>query len=103
VVDQVYAASPVISYVHTDHLTRPYLMTAQDQSVVWQVKYSPFGAVSSIVVNLTNLDIRFPGQWFQLETGLAYNWHRHYDPTTGRYIQPDPKGLSTLLSDGPGD
>ena len=33
---------------------------------------------------------RFPGQWFQLETGLAYNWHRHYDPTLGRYIQPDP-------------
>ena len=40
------------------------------------------------------MDIRFPGQWFQLETGLAYNWHRHYDATTGRYVQPDP-----LLSD----
>jgi RHS repeat-associated protein len=34
--------------------------------------------------------LRFPGQYFQLETGLAYNWHRHYDPVTGRYIQPDP-------------
>jgi RHS repeat-associated protein len=36
-----------------------------------------------------SLDARFPGQWFQIETGLAYNWHRHYDPTTGRYTQPD--------------
>ena len=27
----------------------------------------------------TKDDIRFPGQWFQLESGLAYNWHRHYD------------------------
>jgi RHS repeat-associated protein len=35
-------------------------------------------------------NLRFPGQYFQLETGLAYNWHRHYDPVTGRYIQPDP-------------
>jgi len=47
------------------------------------------------------MNIRFPGQWFQLETGLAYNWHRHYDATTGRYVQPDPLGLSALLSDGP--
>ena len=34
---------------------------------------------------------------FQLETGLHYNWHRHYDPTTGRYIQADPLGMP----DGP--
>jgi RHS repeat-associated protein len=47
------------------------------------------------------MDLRFPGQWFQLENGLAYNWHRHYDPTIGRYIQPDPLGLKALLSDGP--
>lgn len=38
--------------------------------------------------------MRFPGQWFQLEAGLAYNWHRHYDSTTGRYTQADPLGLN---------
>ena len=36
---------------------------------------------------------RFPGQWFQSETGLHQNWMRDYDPTTGRYIQADPLGL----------
>ncbi|MEQ1713050.1 MAG: RHS repeat-associated core domain-containing protein, partial [Hyphomicrobium sp.] len=36
------------------------------------------------------LNARFPGQWFQVESGLHYNWHRHYDPTIGRYTQPDP-------------
>ncbi|MEZ0168625.1 RHS repeat-associated core domain-containing protein [Microvirga sp. TS319] len=40
-----------------------------------------------------SFDLRFPGQWFRLETGLAYNGHRHYDPSTGRYITPDPLDL----------
>ena len=43
------------------------------------------------------LDYRFPGQWFQFASGLHYNWHRHYDATTGRYVQPDPLGMP----DGP--
>ncbi|MEJ2625075.1 MAG: RHS repeat-associated core domain-containing protein [Pseudolabrys sp.] len=37
--------------------------------------------------------MRFPGQYFQLESGLAYNRYRHYDPTLGRYTQPDPLGF----------
>jgi RHS repeat-associated protein len=56
--------------------------------------YSPFGATSYIWNSPSaTMDLRFPGQWFQLESGLAYNWHRHYDPTIGRYIEPDPIGL----------
>ena len=41
----------------------------------------------------TPATIRFPGQWFQAESGLHQNWMRDYDPTTGRYIQADPLGL----------
>jgi RHS repeat-associated protein len=68
-------------------------MTAQNQAWVWDVIYSPFGETSYIWTNPGTIDIRFPGQWFQLESGLAYNWHRHYDATLGRYLQPDPIGL----------
>jgi len=101
VVDQASSSNPVVYYVHTDHLGRPVKMTDLAWNWVWDVVYSPFGAVSYINQNPAVMDLRFPGQWFQLENGLAYNWHRHYDPTIGRYLQSDPLGLTALLSDGP--
>lgn len=101
VVDGVSTASPQLYSVLTDHLGRPARMIAQDWSWAWDVIYEPFGAVSYVWSNPETMDIRFPGQWFQLETGLAYNWHRHYDATLGRYIQPDPLGLPALMTDGP--
>jgi RHS repeat-associated protein len=80
---------------------RPARMTDASANWVWDVIFTPFGATAYINQNPTVMNIRFPGQWFQLETGLAYNWHRHYDATTGRYVQPDRLGLAALLSDGP--
>jgi len=96
VVDKVNTGSPVLYYVHSDHLGRPAIMMAQDGTWVWYPIWSPFGALSYVATNggySGPSDIRFPGQWFQLESGLAYNWHRHYDASIGRYVQPDPLGL----------
>jgi RHS repeat-associated protein len=50
----------------------------------------PFGGVH---VATGGIDLRFPGQWFQAESGLHQNWMRDYDPTTGRYLEADPLGL----------
>ncbi len=84
--------SPSLYYVHVDHLDRPIMMTDANKSIVWQADYNPFGGVYSITGSATN-NLRFPGQYFLMEDGLHYNWYRHYDPTLGRYIQPDPLGF----------
>lgn len=86
------STSPQTLYIHADHLDRPVRMSDGSKALVWDAVYRPFGAVEAIT-GPAALDARFPGQWFQLETGLHYNWHRHYDPTTGRYLQPDPLGF----------
>ena len=84
--------SPKQWYVHPDHLDRPTKMTDASQAVVWDAYYWPYGEVRSITGSASN-NLRFPGQYFLVESGLHYNWHRHYDPTLGRYIQPDPLGF----------
>lgn len=58
---------------------------------MWQVSYLPFGGVH--VSTGLPIDLRFPGQWYQAESGLHQNWMRDYDPTLGRYVEPDPLGL----------
>ena len=84
-------------YSHNDHLGTPQVFTDQNQSVVWQADYQPFGEVSESVNMFAN-NLRFAGQYFDGESGLHYNYFRDYDPQTGRYVQSDPIGLQGGLN-----
>jgi RHS repeat-associated protein len=44
-------------------------------------------------VGAFDFPLRFPGQYFDRETNLAYNVMRDYDPGIGRYLEPDPLGI----------
>lgn len=78
--------------IHSDHLGTPRTVTNEEQEVVWQANYSPFGKASITTAQIT-LNLRFPGQYEDTETGTYYNYLRDYDPDTGRYITSDPIGL----------
>ena len=88
-VADVDTASPKLWYVHPDQIDRPSRMTDGSQAVVWDAWYWPYGEARAITGTAT-LNMRAPGQYFLAESGTMSNWHRQYDPTLGRYLQPDP-------------
>ena len=81
----------VTSLVRTDHIGRPVFATNTAGMKVWTASYNPFGGVRTTTG--TPIPARFPGQWFQADSGLHQNWVRVYDPTTGRHLQADLLGL----------
>ena len=82
-------------YYHNDHLGTPQKMTDASGSVVWAADYKPFGEATITISTITN-NRRFPGQYFDQETGLNYNYFRDYNPVIGRYIETDPLSLGTI-------
>jgi RHS repeat-associated protein len=86
------STSPALYWVHVDHLHRPIKMTDAAKLSAWDATWKPWGEPDSINGSVS-VEARLPGQWFQIEAGLHYNWHRHYDPSIGRYTQPDPLGF----------
>jgi RHS repeat-associated protein len=84
-------------WIHTDHIGTPRALTDAEQRIVWHADYEPFGTAR---VNedpdrdgrITRVDLRFPGQYLDRESGTHYNYYRDYDPRSGRYLTPDPSG-----------
>jgi RHS repeat-associated protein len=85
-------------YLHADQLETPRLATDGSGTVVWRWDSDAFGIGAAdedpdLDTNLVTVSLRFPGQYFDAETGLHYNYFRDYDPATGRYVESDPIGL----------
>ena len=103
---------PQFLAVHTDVLGTPLAVTdspdpeAQPPAlprVVWRASYEPYGR-ATVDQNPDGdgtgfaLNVRLPGQYYDLETGLHYNFFRTYDPVTGRYLEADPIGQAGGLN-----
>lgn len=94
---QAEAALPVnagkLYYIHNDHLGTPKKLTDQNGTVIWSASHDPFGKGTVDASSTIEFNLRFPGQYYDAETNLHYNYYRTYDPETGRYLTSDPIGL----------
>jgi RHS repeat-associated protein len=85
--------SDTLYLYHADHLGTPVAMTDGTGALVWRAEHLPFGGIHTLPVSSVANNLRFPGQYFDSETGLHQNWFRDYDAAIGRYREPDPLGL----------
>ena len=76
----------------------PRLATDKSGNVVWQADYATNGEATLSSNNQITSNLRFPGQYFDVESNLHYNTRRFYDPKIGRYITQDPIGFNGGLN-----
>ncbi|BBL75973.1 RHS repeat-associated core domain-containing protein [Methylomagnum ishizawai] len=80
-----------VCYPYPDRLGTVQRITDAGQQVVWSARYEPFG--QAVIGSSIEYNPRFPGQYYDAETGLYYNHFRDYDAGVGRYVESDPVGL----------
>jgi len=87
-----------VYFIEVDHLNTPRLVTDAAGAAVWKWdQQEPFGInvpdENPSGIGTFDLPLRLPGQYFDKETNLAYNYFRDFDPGIGRYVKSDPLGL----------
>jgi len=87
-----------VVYLLTDHQNKPRRgVNAATKRVDWTWDPDAFGVFQPSLARV-EVNLRFPGQYYDKHTGLYYNHHRYYNPQIGRYMEPDPIGLAGGLN-----
>jgi RHS repeat-associated protein len=90
----ISGATVTTDFIHTGQIDEPLAVTSSSKSIVWNAYVDPYGIAANIGTPTTTLDMRLPGQSFQLEAdSLHQNVWRDYDPSLGRYVEGDPLGI----------
>ncbi|WP_165373726.1 MULTISPECIES: YwqJ-related putative deaminase [Sorangium] len=77
--------------VHRDGAPVPLALVDADGTVDQVFETGAYGRV--IAGDATATLSRFPGHWYEPETGLHYNRWRYFDPASATYLSPEPLGL----------
>ena len=92
----VLSGSPVaLAYIEPDQLGTPRVAIDSGSNApvwTWSPANDPFGESAPVGSAGFVLNQRLPGQVWDAETGLDFNYFRDYDASTGRYIESDPLG-----------
>jgi len=91
--EQKPTITSTVTYVHSDQLDSPRAVTSTSGASQWTWPWqsNPFGETGP--TGAFTLNLRFAGQYADMETGLDYNYFRDYEAGTGRYVESDPIGL----------
>jgi RHS repeat-associated protein len=79
-------------YVFTNQVGAPIRVEDDAGQPVWSARIDPYGKAQVDPGSRVNMPLRFPGHYFDQETGLHYNRFRYFSPELGRYLQSDPAG-----------
>jgi RHS repeat-associated protein len=84
-----------LHYRFSDHLGSSHVTYRSDGGQTLTQRYSPWGTIRPGPANLLPTDVTFTGQRLDESVGLMYysngaGYGRYYDPTLGRWTQPDP-------------
>jgi RHS repeat-associated protein len=90
---------PTLLFLATDHLGSPRAARTDTGTVVWRWDSDGYGTTLPNEDpdgngTKTTINLRFPGQYYDQEAGLHYNWNRYYSPRLGRYVSSDPIGVA---------
>ncbi|MGI5260360.1 RHS repeat-associated core domain-containing protein [Streptomyces angustmyceticus] len=77
----------------TDLVGTPTELVSEFGEIAWHTRATLWGATTWSHSSTAYTPLRFAGQYFDSETALHYNYFRHYDPETGRYLSADPLGF----------
>ncbi|MFF3166624.1 putative T7SS-secreted protein [Streptomyces sp. NPDC003273] len=80
--------------VVTDLVGAPGELVDEHGDIAWRTRSTLWGTTTWAKDSTAYTPLRFPGQYYDPETGLHYNHFRHYDPEVARYTTPDPFGLA---------
>ncbi|MEU1017137.1 RHS repeat-associated core domain-containing protein, partial [Streptomyces sp. NPDC005898] len=78
----------------TDLVGTPTELVDETGDIAWRARSTLWGTTAWESSATAYTPLRFPGQYFDPESGLHYNHHRYYDPQISRYLTPDPMGLA---------
>ncbi|MEU8782073.1 putative T7SS-secreted protein [Streptomyces sp. NPDC048637] len=78
----------------TDLVGTPTQLVSETGDITWNARATLWGTTTWKSNAQAYTPLRFPGQYFDSETQLHYNYFRTFDPHIARYLAPDPLGLS---------
>jgi RHS repeat-associated protein len=83
-------------FYHHDGLGSITGITDSSKQPVASYGYDAFGNIASQTGTLTN-PYTYTGREYDQESGLYYYRARYYDPTIGRFLQPDPLDMAMVI------